>query len=176
MEPNPVTFVGVNACAMLGALEEGKHVHEHIVRCGFELNVSVGSTLTCMYAKCGSIEDARRVFNKMPTHNVVAWNAMISGHLRCGQGYKALELFQQMQYEGMMPDRFTFVQVSMHVPLCKHLKKAGASIHRSYKVAVSWMSMWPMALLTCMPNARACRMLRRCLTGCLYVMCLLGML
>ncbi|CAK9270126.1 unnamed protein product [Sphagnum jensenii] len=112
VEPNPVTFVGVrNACAMLGALEEGKHVHEHIVRCGFESNVFVGSTLTCMYAKCGSIEDARRVFNKMPAHNVVAWNAMISGHLRCGQGYKALELFQQMQYEGMMPDRFTFVQV-----------------------------------------------------------------
>jgi pentatricopeptide repeat protein len=112
VEPNPVTFVGVlNACAMLGALEEGKHVHEQIVRCGFESNVFVGSTLTCMYAKCGSIEDARRVFNKMPTHNVVAWNAMISGHLRCGQGHKALELFQQMQYEGMMPDRFTFVQV-----------------------------------------------------------------
>ncbi len=112
VEPNPVSFVGVlNACAMLGALEEGKHVHEQIVRCGFESNVFVGSTLTCMYAKCGSIEDARRVFNKMPTHNVVAWNAMISGHLRCGQGHKALELFQQMQYEGMMPDRFTFVQV-----------------------------------------------------------------
>jgi pentatricopeptide repeat protein len=64
---------------------------------GFESNVFVGSTLTCVYVKCGSIEDARRVFNKMPTHNVVAWNAMISGHLRCGQGHKALELFQQMQ-------------------------------------------------------------------------------
>jgi hypothetical protein len=31
-----------------------------------------------MYAKCGSIEGAWRVFNKMaPSQNAVTWNAMI---------------------------------------------------------------------------------------------------
>jgi hypothetical protein len=46
-----------------------------------------------MYAKCGSIEDAYRVFNKIPAQDVITWTAMISGHVKCGQGQKALELF-----------------------------------------------------------------------------------
>ncbi|CAM6012288.1 unnamed protein product [Sphagnum balticum] len=56
-----------------------------------------------MYAKCGSIEDAWRVFNKMPSQNVVTWSTMILGHVKCGQGQKALGLFQQMQQEGSRP-------------------------------------------------------------------------
>jgi pentatricopeptide repeat protein len=64
-----------------------------------------------MYAKCGSIEDAWRVFNKMPSRNVVTWNAMVLGHVECGQGQKALELFQQMQQQGVRPNSVTFVGV-----------------------------------------------------------------
>ncbi len=37
-----------------------------------------------MYAKCGSIEDACRVFNRMSTRDVGTWNAMILGHVKCG--------------------------------------------------------------------------------------------
>jgi pentatricopeptide repeat protein len=43
--------------------------------------------------KCGSIEEALKVFNKMPSQEVVIWNAMVLGHVKCGQGQKALELF-----------------------------------------------------------------------------------
>jgi pentatricopeptide repeat protein len=64
-----------------------------------------------MYPKCGSIEDAWRVFNKMPSQNVVTWSTMIFGHVKCGQGQKALGLFQQMQQEGVQPDSVTFVGV-----------------------------------------------------------------
>jgi len=57
VEPNPVTFVGIlNACASIEALKEGKDVHEQIIQSGWESNVSVGSSLVDMYAKCGSIE------------------------------------------------------------------------------------------------------------------------
>jgi hypothetical protein len=34
-----------------------------------------------------------KVFDKMPSWNVVTWTAMMLGHVRCGQGHKALELF-----------------------------------------------------------------------------------
>ncbi len=30
---------------------------------------------------------------EMPSHDVVTWNVMISGHEKCGQGQKALDLF-----------------------------------------------------------------------------------
>jgi pentatricopeptide repeat protein len=64
-----------------------------------------------MYAKCGSMQDAWRVFNKMPSQDVATWTAMIFGHVKCGQGQKALELFQRMQQEGVWPDRVTLVGV-----------------------------------------------------------------
>jgi pentatricopeptide repeat protein len=63
-----VTFVAVlNACARVGALEVGRHVHEQIIGSGCESDVFVRSSLVDMYAKCGSLEDAWRVFNKMPS-------------------------------------------------------------------------------------------------------------
>jgi pentatricopeptide repeat protein len=68
-----------NAFAGLQALEEGKHVHRLIREHGFESHVYVGCNLIDMYAKCGSIEDASRVFNKMPTCDVVGWSAVIGG-------------------------------------------------------------------------------------------------
>jgi hypothetical protein len=43
-----------------------------------------------------------------------------------------VELFQQMQWEGMI----LLFECSMHVQGCKHLKRADASIHRSYSVTV----------------------------------------
>jgi pentatricopeptide repeat protein len=112
VEPNSVTFVGVlNACASVAALEEGRHVHKQIIQSGFESNVFVCSGLVDMYAKCGSMEDAWTLFSKMPSHDVVSWTAMIFGHVKCGQGQKALELFRQMKEEGVKPNPVTFVAV-----------------------------------------------------------------
>jgi pentatricopeptide repeat protein len=95
-QPNPVTFVGVlNACASLGALEEGRCVHKQIVESGCESDVFVGSSLVDMYAKCGSMEDAAKVFNKMTSRDVVSWSAMLSGLVKSGQAQKALEYIEK---------------------------------------------------------------------------------
>ncbi|KAH9530503.1 hypothetical protein CY35_20G006400 [Sphagnum magellanicum] len=108
----PATYVGVlNACANVVALEEGKRAHQLIMQTGCEANVFVGSSLVDMYAKCGSMEEASRVFNKLPSWAVVCWTAMIFGHVKCGEGHKALELFQKMQHEGVQPDLVTYVAV-----------------------------------------------------------------
>ncbi|CAM6039203.1 unnamed protein product [Sphagnum compactum] len=110
LEPNPVTYAGLlNACSSSGALEEGKRIHTQIVRSGIDSDVYVSNGLIDLYAKCGSIEDAWTVFQRMSTHNVVAWNAMISGYVKCGQGQRAIELSRQMQLEGVEPDHVTFV-------------------------------------------------------------------
>ncbi|CAM6069252.1 unnamed protein product [Sphagnum tenellum] len=112
VQSDPVTFVGVlNACASMVALEEGRHVHEQIIQSGYESVAFVGNSLIDMYAKCESIEDAKRVFNKLPSHDVVSWNVMIFGHVKYRQGQKALELFRQMQEEGVQPAPMTLVGV-----------------------------------------------------------------
>ncbi len=110
VKSNPVTFVGVvNACTSILALDTGRHVHEQIIKCGHESNIFVANSLIDMYGKCGSIEDAKKVFNNMPTHDLVSWNAMIMGQGSCGRGLKALELLPQMQQEGMERNPITFV-------------------------------------------------------------------
>jgi pentatricopeptide repeat protein len=68
MSPDAFTFLQViKARAELGALEDGRFVHKQLIQSGFESDVFVGSSLFDMYAKCGSIEDAWRVFNNIPS-------------------------------------------------------------------------------------------------------------
>jgi pentatricopeptide repeat protein len=72
VQPNSVTFVGVlKACANLAVIEEFRCVHQQIIQSGLESDVFVGSSLVDMYAKSGSIEDARKVLKEMPSRAVV---------------------------------------------------------------------------------------------------------
>jgi pentatricopeptide repeat protein len=112
VELDPITLVGVlNVCASVVALDEGMHAHELIMQCGWDSDVFLGSSLVDMYAKCGSMHNACRVFNKMSTWDLVTWIAMIFGHLKCGQGYEALELFRKMWQEAVQPGPVTFIGV-----------------------------------------------------------------
>ncbi len=63
---------------------------------GFDSNVFVSNNLVDMYARCGSIKDAWRMFNMMPTCNMVTLSAIILGHVKCGQGQQTLTLYQQI--------------------------------------------------------------------------------
>ncbi|KAJ7546432.1 hypothetical protein O6H91_08G040200 [Diphasiastrum complanatum] len=104
------TFVSVlNACAHLRTLNEGRRIHAKIIQSGFECHIFVGNGLINMYAKCGSIVEARRVFNNMVARDVVSWNAMVVGYVKCGDGLKALELFLRMRQGGVEPNTITFV-------------------------------------------------------------------
>ena len=111
-KPNAITYISIlNACASAGALEWVKEVHTHAHEAGFESNVRVGSALVHMYAKCGSIDDARLAFDKMEERNVVSWNVMIGGLAEHGCGHEAYELFLQMKRDGLKPDAFTYASI-----------------------------------------------------------------
>ncbi|CAK9260975.1 unnamed protein product [Sphagnum jensenii] len=103
VQPDLRTFVGLlNACANVVALEEGRHAHRQIIEHGWDSDIIVGNSLIDMYSRCGSLEDACKVFESMASHDVITWNAMISEHVKCGEGQKALELFHQMEQEGLV--------------------------------------------------------------------------
>eukprot|EP01018_Ginkgo_biloba_P003196 Gb_11220 [translate_table: standard] len=112
IQPDQFTFTSIlPACANLAALEQGMEIHEEIIRSEFQYNVFVGNALVDMYAKCGSIETARNLFDKMHQRNTVSWNTMIGGYAMHGYGKEALKLFGLMQQSGMNPDYVTFVSV-----------------------------------------------------------------
>lgn len=108
LDPNKYTFVSIlKACASLKALEQGKEIHGHTTVSGLEGDVFVRSTLIDMYVKCGSSKDARRVLDKMQEPDTVSCNAMISGYAQQGPQKEALNLFNEMQQEGIVADKVT---------------------------------------------------------------------
>ncbi|KAK5845149.1 hypothetical protein PVK06_001303 [Gossypium arboreum] len=117
--PNELTMASIlKACSCLAALEQGKQIHACTIKHGFGLEIPIGSALSTMYAKCGSLEDGSIVFRRMPRRDIVSWNAMISGLAQNGHGNEALELFEDMQLEGTEPDYVTFVNI---LSACSHM-------------------------------------------------------
>ncbi|KAJ4977480.1 hypothetical protein NE237_002586 [Protea cynaroides] len=85
---------------------------------GEELSVSVGNALITMYAKAGSIEGAKRVFNQIHwTRDTVSWTSMIIALAQHGLGEEAIELFEKMLTVEVQPDHITYVGV---LSACTH--------------------------------------------------------
>jgi pentatricopeptide repeat protein len=105
-----VSFIcGLKACGNLDAIDKGREIHMEAFKRGLEADVSVGSTLVDMYAKCGSLIEARNVFDNLPLRDIVAWNAMIKGYGLNHNGCKFLQLFLDMENEGVLPNSVTFI-------------------------------------------------------------------
>ncbi|XP_057816402.2 pentatricopeptide repeat-containing protein At2g13600 [Cryptomeria japonica] len=112
VKSNSATFASIlPACAKMGALDDGREIHQTIVETGFFSNVAIASALIDMYAKCGNIQKAEELFNNMAQRNVVSWTAMITGYAQNGFVEEALETFKQMQLAGMKPDSTTFASI-----------------------------------------------------------------
>ncbi|KAH9317982.1 hypothetical protein KI387_019751, partial [Taxus chinensis] len=112
IKPNSATFAGIlPACTQMGALEQGVEIHRRIRENGFLSDVVLGNTLIAMYAKCGSIQKARELFDQLPQQDVVSWNAIIAGYAQHGLVENALEIFSQMQGTDIQSDQFTFSSI-----------------------------------------------------------------
>ncbi|CAA6665640.1 unnamed protein product [Spirodela intermedia] len=114
VELNPITITSVlAACAGVSGLRQGREVHHWAAKRGLDEQTFVGSALIDMYAKCGRIRDARKVFDQMPEKNLVTWNAMIGGYAFHGLGEEALEIFRGMEE----PDEVSFIAA---LSACSH--------------------------------------------------------
>ena len=72
----------------------------------------IRNSLTDMYAKCGSLEEARRVFDdEIGEKDVVSWTAMIGGYTSNRRSAEALDLFYHMQLSGIRPNPVTMASV-----------------------------------------------------------------
>lgn len=94
LEPDKYTFTFVlKACT--GALDfhEGVAIHQDIASRELECDVFIGTGLVDMYCKMGHLDNARKVFDKMPGKDVASWNAMISGLSQSSNPCEVLEIF-----------------------------------------------------------------------------------
>ncbi|XP_076957653.1 putative pentatricopeptide repeat-containing protein At3g49142 [Bidens hawaiensis] len=118
VDPDSITVASMlPACGDLSALTLGRKIHEYVKRRRLVPNLTVENALIDMYAKCGSLNDARKVFDEMPRRDVVSWTSMISAYGMTGDGQTALTVFADMQQSGLTPDSISFVPV---LSACSH--------------------------------------------------------
>ncbi|CAN1132277.1 Putative pentatricopeptide repeat-containing protein At3g08820 [Linum perenne] len=110
--PTGFTFPFVlKACARSSDLQLGLELHSQVVKLGFGSDVFVNTSLVSLYAKCGYIDDAFKVFDDIPDKNVVSWTAIISGFIGVGKFKEAIDMFRRLLEMGVVPDSFSLVRV-----------------------------------------------------------------
>ncbi|KAF5944501.1 hypothetical protein HYC85_018578 [Camellia sinensis] len=109
--PTISTFASIiGACSVLSVFEIGQQVQAQIMKTELFTDIKMGSALIDMYAKCGRIEDARRVFDHMHERNVFSWTSMINGYGKNGNPEEALVLFFRLQRDRYIePNYVTFL-------------------------------------------------------------------
>ncbi|XP_057830928.2 pentatricopeptide repeat-containing protein At2g13600 [Cryptomeria japonica] len=130
VKPDSMTFPSVlTACAKIRAVDQGMNTHQNIVEHGFLSDVVVANALIDMYAKCGRIDKACQLFDKMPQRDVVSWNAMVSVYAHNGFFYGVLGTFKQMQFFGLKLASSTFASI---LPACAKMGalEQGMNIHQ----------------------------------------------
>lgn len=131
VRPSSVTVSSLlPACANVMNLRRGKEVHGYSLVLGVEEDMFVSSSLVDMYAKCGHVFEAEKVFNRMRYRNTVPWNSMIFGYSNHGLCDKAIRLFYRMEAEGVALDHLTFTAV---FTACSHagMVKLGKNLFRA---------------------------------------------
>ncbi|WOH16624.1 hypothetical protein DCAR_0936182 [Daucus carota subsp. sativus] len=110
--PNQVTVVcTLSACGHNGMLQLGKCIHGYIYRNDLGSDCYVSNGLVDMYGKCGSLVEAKRVFDKTSKKNLTSWNSMINCLALHGQSDCAVSIFEEMlgHRDNVLPDSVTFV-------------------------------------------------------------------
>ncbi|XP_077239251.1 pentatricopeptide repeat (PPR) superfamily protein [Tasmannia lanceolata] len=135
--PDSITISTVlPACSHMAALMHGREIHGYMIVNGLRKNdVFVENAIMDMYAKCGSLIEARLVFDGMRDKDVASWNIMIMGYGLHGHGDEALDVFYHMcGVSHLKPDEVTFVGV---LSACSHagLVGPGSEILRSMERA-----------------------------------------
>ncbi|XP_043688096.1 pentatricopeptide repeat-containing protein At1g53600, mitochondrial [Telopea speciosissima] len=138
VKPNSLTLSSVLcASAGLAILNQGLQIHTHVVKMDMEFEVSVQNALISMYAKCGSVGDAYRIYIGIHKPNLISVNSMITGFAQNGFGKEALEVFEQMEAKGFEPNQITFLGIlsaCVHVGLVGEGQAYFKSMSSSYNI------------------------------------------
>ena len=131
VRPNEGTMMGlIAACIESKNLKLGREIHGYMMKdVGLRKGVKLESALINLYVKCGCLDGARKLFDKIPEKNTVVWNSLICGYCQIGSLNEVIELLREMHLSNLKPDRFT---ISSVVSACAHMGSfnLGNRVHR----------------------------------------------
>ncbi|KAK9988279.1 hypothetical protein SO802_028518 [Lithocarpus litseifolius] len=90
-----------------GSFIYGKAAHGHMIKTVFKSCLFLLNNLLHMYRKCGEINSACQMFDRMPKHNVISYNSPLSSYSQMGLFVNAMEVFNEARVFGLKLDKFT---------------------------------------------------------------------
>ncbi|KAK2430326.1 pentatricopeptide repeat-containing protein [Trifolium repens] len=124
----PITYMNLlQSCIDKDCIFMGKELHARIGLVE-KVNPFVETKLVSMYAKCGCLDEARKVFDEMLVRNLFTWSAMIGACSRTESWGEVVELFYEMMEYGVLPDEFLLLKVLRACGKCRDLE-TGKLIH-----------------------------------------------
>ncbi|KAF5204504.1 Pentatricopeptide repeat-containing protein [Thalictrum thalictroides] len=99
----------ISAVSQLGSLHLCAWIDNCVTERGFRFDLRIQNAIINMYLQCGSNEKAFKIFEKMPTRDVISYNSMITGYATHGDANQAFSLFSMMNKENVLPSSITFI-------------------------------------------------------------------
>ncbi|KAG6681156.1 hypothetical protein I3842_13G077800 [Carya illinoinensis] len=97
VKPNDLTMVGVLlACAKKLDLEFGRWVCSYIEKNEISVSLTLSNAILDMYMKCGSVEEAKKWFDRMQERDIFTWTTMLDGYAKLGEFDEARRVFDAM--------------------------------------------------------------------------------
>ncbi|CAI0551358.1 unnamed protein product [Linum tenue] len=114
IQPDAFTLVSLaSTVSQLSDHRSGRSLHGFLLRKGyFSDAVITGNAVVDMYAKMGTTEYARAVFEGLPIKDVVTWNSLITGYAQNGLANEASNIFHMMEEsKDISPSQGTWVSI-----------------------------------------------------------------
>ncbi|KAF5749028.1 putative pentatricopeptide repeat-containing protein [Tripterygium wilfordii] len=85
----------------------GRQIHNWVIKNGGVTSDShVQTSLARLYSVCGVMSDAKKVFGEIPLPDMVQWNVLMNGYIRCDSATESSRVFQVMLVQGTEPDEY----------------------------------------------------------------------
>ncbi|XP_050365142.1 pentatricopeptide repeat-containing protein At2g15690, mitochondrial [Argentina anserina] len=98
-------------CGDSKTFENAKKVHDFFLQSTCRSSRDLSHKVIEMYGKCGSMTDARRVFDHLVEKNIDSWHLMINWYAENGLGDDGLQMFELLREQGLKPNSDTFLAV-----------------------------------------------------------------
>lgn len=126
VRPNQSSILSaLSALSDLKKIKQGRCVHGYVLRHGCHTSIEIFNKILNMYANCGYIDYARKVFNMIRCRDLVSWTSMMIGCVSHGYADEAIALFQNMKREKVEYDSVAIISLLQAISQlgCLHLVK-----------------------------------------------------
>jgi len=97
ISPDNYTYpILLQGCALRFSAIEGRQIHDHVFKMGFDCDVYVRNTMINMYAVCDGVSSARHMFDESPVLDSVSWNTILAAYVQRGDLVEAKEIYNLM--------------------------------------------------------------------------------